>query len=72
MRQRKVRQAIKGGFATPETQSLLISSEGWTRGYRLGKVADGKKEGIFVQGRRVPITKREFLSLCDLHYGALS
>ena len=28
---------------------------------------NGPKEGVYVQGRRVPITKSEFQSLCDLH-----
>ena len=28
---------------------------------------NGKKEEVHVQGRRVPITKSEFQSLCDLH-----
>ena len=28
---------------------------------------NGKKEGVYVQGRRVPTTKGEFQSLCDLH-----
>ena len=27
----------------------------------------GKKDGVCVQGRRVPITRSEFQSLCDLH-----
>ena len=38
------------------------------QGDRLGrKMENGKKDGVCVQGRRVPITKSEFQSLCDLH-----
>ena len=37
-------------------------------GYRLGRnMESGKEEGVYVQGRRVPITKSEFQCFCDLH-----
>ena len=38
------------------------------QGCRLGRRMDnGKQEGVQVQGKRMPITKSAFQSLCDLH-----
>ena len=62
-----VRQAFEERCVSLEIRCRPINSEGWLeQGYLLGR-ENGKKECIYVQGRRVPITKSEFQGLCDLH-----
>ena len=51
----------------PGVSELAYQSRKLEQGYRLERrMEDDQKEGFYVQRRRVPITDREFQSLCHL------
>ena len=52
----------------PRDSRLAYQLKWLEQGFRLERrTKDGKKEGVYVQGITVPITKGEFERLCDFH-----